>query len=157
MSDFVALSRDTTLWDPATRQNGGHTTWPSINNLSCVSDNAGRVECPFSGGGMGDVEKPQQDMAFLLMVPSITIRCKRVFGLTTEWAHPYQAHFELLQEVACRPVLLADVSTNWPYTLCAAEWCHIPCGSIKWRACQCSERWCAQHTCPWPASSATDM
>ena len=55
-------------------------------------------------------------MAFLLVVPSITIRCERVFGLTAVWAHPLQACFKVLEEVAHRLVLLGDVGADWPYT-----------------------------------------
>ena len=78
-----------------------------------MSDNAGTAELPFSGGGMGDVEKPWWDMAFLLVAPSIAVGCKRVFGLTAVWAHPYQACFKTLGEAAHRLVLLADVSASW--------------------------------------------
>ena len=66
-------------------------------------------------GAWGNVEKPWQDMAFPLVVPNIIIWCKRVFGLTTVWAHPHQAHFQTLEEVACKLLLLADVSVDWPY------------------------------------------
>ena len=66
-------------------------------------------------GAWGDLEKPQWDMAFLLVVPGITIECERVFGITTVWAHPTQAHFETLEEVAHTLVLLADIGMDWPY------------------------------------------
>ena len=54
-------------------------------------------------------------MAFLLVVPSITIRCETVFGLTVVWVHPHQAHFPTLLEVAHKHVLLVDISKDWPY------------------------------------------
>ena len=59
--------------------------------------------------------KPRQDMAFLVIAPSITVRCERVFSLTAVWAHPCQAHFLTLPEVAHKFVLLADVSKDWSY------------------------------------------
>ena len=52
-------------------------------------------------------EKSQHDMSFLLIVPSLGIRCKRVFGLTAVWAHTCQAHFLTLGEAAHKLVLLA--------------------------------------------------
>ena len=67
-------------------------------------------------GAWGDVEKLQQDMAFLLIALSLTIRCERVFGLTAVWTHPCQACFQILQEAAYKLVLLADDSTDWLYT-----------------------------------------
>ena len=70
---------------------------------------------PFSDGGVGDVEKYRQDMAFLLVAPSIAIRYEWIFGFRVVWA-PCQAHFETLKEVAHRLGLLADVSTDWLYT-----------------------------------------
>ena len=77
-----------------------------------VSDNAGTIECPLPGRGMGDVEKPQQDMAFHLIVLSLIIGCERVFDLTAVWVHPCQAHFQNLEETACKLMLLADNSTD---------------------------------------------
>ena len=67
-------------------------------------------------GVWSDVEKPQQDMVFFLIVLSLTAGCERVFGLTAVWAHPYQAHFQILEEVAHKLVLLVDDSMDWPYT-----------------------------------------
>ena len=40
---------------------------------------------------------------------------KRVFGLATVWAHPCQAHFTTLAEVANKLVLLVDGSADWVY------------------------------------------
>ena len=54
-------------------------------------------------------------MAFLLAVPSITIKCERVFGLTAVWAHPHQAHVYTLEELAHKLVLLADKRMDQPY------------------------------------------
>ena len=78
-------------------------TWAQLNTLSQV-----RV--------WGDAEKPWQDMAFLLIMPSITTIYERVFGLVTVWAHPHQASYSTLVEVACKLVLLVDGSTGWAYT-----------------------------------------
>ena len=63
-------------------------------------------------GAWENIEKPRQDMAFLFIAPSITTGCERVFGLTAVWVHPHQACFPTLPEVACKPLLLADVSKD---------------------------------------------
>ena len=54
-------------------------------------------------------------MAFLIVVPSITARCKRVFGIIAVWAHPHQACFHTLEEAARKFVLLVDESMDWSY------------------------------------------
>ena len=59
--------------------------------------------------------KPQQDMAFLLIVPSITVGYKRVFGLVVVWAHPHQACYYTLEEAAYKLALLVDESMDWAY------------------------------------------
>ena len=83
-------------------------------DFAVASDHAGTTEHPLLG--RGDVGKLQWDMVFLLIVPSLTIWCKRVIGLTAVWAHPHQACFQTLEEVAHKLVLLADESADWPYT-----------------------------------------
>ena len=67
-------------------------------------------------GAWGNIEKPRWDMAFLIIVPSITVRCERVFSLTAVWAHQHQVHIPTLPEAASKLVLLADVSKIWPYS-----------------------------------------
>ena len=78
-------------------------------------NHANTVDCPLPGRGLGDVEKPQQDMAFVLIVPSLAVGCEWVCGLTALWVHPYQAHLPTLGEVAQNLMLLADECLNWPY------------------------------------------
>ena len=55
-------------------------------------------------------------MAFVLVVPSLTIGCEWIFGLTAMWAHPCQAHLHTLGEVAHKLILLASEGADWPYT-----------------------------------------
>ena len=49
----------------------------------------GQLTALSQAGAWGDMEKPHQDMAFLLIVPSLAIGCKQVFGLTAVWTHPH--------------------------------------------------------------------
>ena len=65
------------------------------------------------------MEKPRWDMVFQIVALSIAIGCERVIGLTTVWAHPHQAHFQTLEEMAHKHMLWADISTDWP---CALIW-----------------------------------
>ena len=54
-------------------------------------------------------------MVFLLIVPSIATRYKRVFGLVAIWVHPCQAQYPTLAEAACKLLLLVDESAYWAY------------------------------------------
>ena len=63
----------------------------------------------------GDIEKSQWNMAFLLIVPNIATGYQRVFGLIAVWAHPCQAHYSTLEEVAYKLVLLEDGNVDWAY------------------------------------------
>ena len=60
------------------------------------------------------MEKPQQDMAFLLIVPNITAECED-FGLVAVWAHPHQAHYHTLEVAAHKLVLPVEESVHWAY------------------------------------------
>ena len=62
------------------------------------------------------MEKPRQNMAFLLIATSLAIRCKGIFGLMAVLAHLHQAYLASLVEVAWCLVLLASESLDWPYT-----------------------------------------
>ena len=88
---------------------GGHAV-PGAHN------HANTVDHSLPGRGLGDAKKPQWDMVFLLIVPSLAVRCEQVFGLTAMWGHPHQAHcLPTLGEAAQKLMLLADESPNWPY------------------------------------------
>ena len=54
-------------------------------------------------------------MAFLLIVPIITIGYKRLFGLVAVWAHPHQVCYHTLEVEAHKCVLLVDESIDWAY------------------------------------------
>ena len=109
-----------------------------------MSDPVGTAEHPFSGEGVGDVEKPWWDMTFLLVATSITIGCKRVFGLTTVWAHPHQACFETLRGGSPQACATGRHQCRLTICLCVAKWCCILCASNEWRAHQCYNGMCTQ-------------
>ena len=80
----------------------------------------------------GDAKKPQWDMVFLLIMLSIATGYKRVFGHVTVWAHPHQAHYTTLVEVAHRLMLFIDNSADWVYALVQLNKAlsHAPLSSI---------------------------
>ena len=66
-------------------------------------------------GAWGHAEKPQWDMVFVLIAPSLAIGCEWVFGITVMQVHSCQARLATLREVAQNLMLLADETPNWPY------------------------------------------
>ena len=116
MSDFSLLSTDTNIWDPFTK-----TTCRSLNFCPVVmwfqvlAVMQRQLTTLFQVVVCGDLEKPQQDMVFVLIVPSLAIRCESVFSLTAVWMHTHQAYLPTLVEAAWKLMLLVDKCTNWPY------------------------------------------
>ena len=108
-------------------------------------------------GVWGDEGKLQQDMTFLLIVPSITMGYERVFNLVVVWVHSCQAHCHSLEEAACKLALLVDESVDWAYTFVWLDEAlsHVPLLS-EGGTCQCHDRWCAQCRHLGPAPLAAD-
>ena len=88
---------------------------PQGHTVSNLYHHTGAVDCTFPGWGLGRHGKAIQDMAFLLMVPSLAIRCEWVFGLTAMLTHPHQVHLPTLADTAQNLLLLVDEGANWPY------------------------------------------
>ena len=115
MSDFVALSANACLWDLATKATWGLHDFCPILTTFHMCEHASTVNCHFHGGVLGEYGEAQAGHGIFLIAPCITIRCGRVFGLTAVWAHPHQAHFPTLLEVAHKPVLLVNIKEDWLY------------------------------------------
>ena len=116
MSDFVALLTDASLWELATKERQGSFNFcPLVESFQVRVIMQAQLNTLSMVGVWGDSEKPRQDMAFLLIALSLTVRCKRVFHLTAVWAHPHQACFLTLEGVAHKLVLLADDNRDWLY------------------------------------------
>ena len=81
----------------------------------------------------GDAKNPWQDMAFLLIMLSITVGYERIFGLAAVWVHPCQAHYTTVAEVECKLVLLMDGSANWVYVFIQLNevLSHAPLSSVS--------------------------
>ena len=105
------------MWACGTHSQKPHGVHLTSAQQSCSSKcmQSHTVDWPLPGRGLGDAEKPQSDMAFVLIVPSLAIGCEWVFGLTAMWAHPHQAHLPTLRDIAQKLMFLANESPNWPY------------------------------------------
>ena len=75
----------------------------------------GQLTALYQVGAWGDVEKPNQDMAFLLIAPNLAVGCEWVFRLTAVWMHLCQAHLPVLVDAAQKLLLLVDEGTDWTY------------------------------------------
>ena len=116
MSNFSLVCMNVGLWDTSTK-----ATLRSLDFCLVVMQlqvhAIMQTQLTFlSHAGPGEMWKsPQWDMAFVLVVPSLAIRCEWVFGLTAVWAHPHQANLPTLADATQRLMLLADEGANWPY------------------------------------------
>ena len=96
MSDFSLLSTDMGLWDMSTKAIWGlldfglAIMWFQVHALMQT-----QLTALSQAGAWGNAEKPQQDMAFILIAPNLAIGCEWVFGLTAMWAHPAKPTFPL--------------------------------------------------------------
>ena len=101
MSEFSCLCTDTALWEPTSS-----ATWGSLNfcllfhwfNVHAIKQT--QLTTLSQAGAWGTLEKPRNDMAFLLITPSLAIGCQMIFGLMEMWAHPHQACLASLVEAA---------------------------------------------------------
>ena len=120
------------LWDPSTK-----ATWwslrfcPMVMWFQVCTITQWQLTTLSQVEAWGDAEKPQQDMVFVIIVPSLAIGCEQIFGLTAMRVHPCQACQPILMEVTQKLMLLADEGTNWPY---AYAWmndavAHVPLSS----------------------------
>ena len=133
MSKFSLLFADSALWDPTTS-----TTWESLNFCPEITQfqvrtiTQGQLTTLSQAVSWEDMEKPHQDMAFLLIAPSLAIRCKWVFGLTAIWMHTCQACLPTLADAAQKLLLLVDEGTNWPYPYIRMNdaMAHMPLSSV---------------------------
>ena len=116
MTDFMLLSADASLWELAMKAKwDSHDFSPVVKSLQVQAIMQTQLNTLSQVGVWGDVWKPQQDMAFLLIVPSITVGYEMVFGLVVVWLYPCQACYHSLEEAIHKLVLLVDESADWAY------------------------------------------
>ena len=118
MSRFLLLFANATLWDPTTRAKWGSLDFcPMIMWFQVCTIMQTQLATLSQAGAWAEVEKPQWDMAFLMIVPSTNARGDQVFGLATMWVHPHQGCLSTLVEAAQKLMLLVDDGPDWPHAL----------------------------------------
>ena len=84
MSKFTLLCADVTLWDPTTRATWGSLDFcPMITWFQVHAIMQTQLTTLSQAGAWGEIEKPQQDMAFLMIVPSTNAGGDQVFSLAS--------------------------------------------------------------------------
>ena len=132
MSDFVALATDASLWELVTKARWDlHDFCLVVESFQVQASMQAQLNALSLAGVWGDVGKPWQDMVFLLIVLSLAVRCKRVFGLTTMCAHPCQAHFHTLEGSSLQTCATGRQKCRLAIHLHMAKQHHIPCVPIK--------------------------
>ena len=66
-------------------------------------------------GAWGDVEKPHQDMAVLLIVLSLAVGCEWIFWTDCHVYAPQKVCLPTLVDVDQKLLLLTDEGADWPY------------------------------------------
>ena len=75
-------------------------------------------------GAWGNAEKPRDDMVFLLIAPSVTARCERIFGLVAVWVHPHQVCLAYPSGGDPMPSFTGWQRSALATCLCLHEHCH---------------------------------
>ena len=116
MSEFLLLLTDIHLWEAFTKAKWGLLDFcPVVMQFQMWAIMSAQLVALSQAGAWEEAVKPWWDMAFMLIAPSTDAWGEWVFGLTAMWAHPHQAHLHTLEEVACKLLLLADDTPDWPY------------------------------------------
>ena len=129
MSKFSLLCDSVNLWDP-----NSEAIWRSLNfcpGIRCfVVPTLTHTQLTnlSQAGAWGDVKRPWQNIAFLMIVPNANFSGELIFGLAVVWANPCQGHLTTLVEVAHKLALLVDNGLDWPYAfVCmSSTMCHVP-------------------------------
>ena len=109
------FSRDPALWGKLTQMLWGFHDICPPNMIPGERCDLIRTLSPIPHRGMGDTEKPQCNMAYLLMVLGKTIEGEMAFGLATVWAHPHQVCLSSLDEAVRKLTILINIGDNWAY------------------------------------------
>ena len=101
MSEFLLLCADATLCDPTSS-----ATWGSLNFCLLIQQfkvhtiQQALLTALSQAGAWGNTEKPRNNVAFLLITPSLAVGCERIFGLMAVWVHPHQTYLMSMVEAA---------------------------------------------------------
>ena len=116
MGEFLLLSTDIHLWQASTKAKSGLLDFcPAVMQFQVWMIMPAQLVTISQAGAWGEAEKPQWDMAFMLIALNTNAIHEQVFGLTALWAHPHQACLHTLEEVVHKLLLLVDDGPDWPY------------------------------------------
>ena len=117
MGDYVHFSRDPSLWGESIQTMwGSHDICPSLSWFQVKGVTQSELLSLSHAGAWRHTEKPQCNMAYLLIVLGKTINGEMAFRLAMVWAHPHQATLSSLDEVARKLTLLINIGDIWAYT-----------------------------------------
>ena len=116
MSEFSLLCANATLWDATSTAIWGSLDFcPLIQQVKVHTMKQTQLTALSQAVDWGNTEKYRNDMAFLLMAPSLAIGCERIFTLMAMWVHPHQTCLVSLVEVAQCLLSLANEGLDWLY------------------------------------------
>ena len=116
MGEYTHFSKNPCLWEELTQMLwGSHDICPCLSQFQVRDMTRSELSALSHMGAWGDTQKPQCNMAYLLIAPGKTIKGEMAFGLTVVWAHPHQACLPSLDEVVRKFTLLIDIGDNWAY------------------------------------------
>ena len=130
MSEFMLLSTDVSIWEASTKAKWGLLDFcPAAMHFQMWAIMPVQLNALSQVGAWWDVEKPQCDMAFMLIASNSDARCKRVFGVTTVWAYPCQVYLPMQEKAAHKLLLLVDDSPDWLYAFIQLHdtMSYVPC------------------------------
>ena len=94
---------------------GCHNICPSLSHFQVTEVTWPELSALSHAGVWGDIQKPQCNIAFLLIVLGKTVEGEMAFRLVVVWMHPHQACLPSLDEVSRKLTLLIDIGDNWAY------------------------------------------
>ena len=109
MGNYAHFPKDPVMWEESTQaQWGAHNICPSLTQFKVGEITQLELLALSHAGAWGSIEKPQGDMAFLLIATGKTIEEEMAFGLAVVWAHPHQAWLSSLDGAVKKLTLLID-------------------------------------------------
>ena len=158
MSGFVALSANSSLWEPVAKARwGSHDFCPAVESFQVWIIMQTQLNAPLPGRGKEWCRETPvgHDISFDSTKPHHQVQ--RVFGLTAVWAHLHQGHFQTSSGGGLQTCATGRWQHRLAICLHMAKWCHIPCAPTEWWAHQCHDGWHTQHEHPQLAPPAADM
>ena len=121
MGDYAHSSEDPGQWKESTHVLwGSHDICPSLSHFQVAQVAQPELSALSHAGAWEDPEKPQCDLAFILIVPGKAVGGEMTFRFVTVWTHPHQACLSSLHEAVRKLALLINFDDNWATPLCSS-------------------------------------